>query len=348
MATARRIRNSWGPRAGVWFDGGGVAGDYADFQSIVCARQSVPGKWCLLQIHPLNAPLKGQTLEQSKPFILAEIARAKSPEFAGAIFDLESQLWSVAAIEWIGAQCRAAGVLAYGAPKATRDPGGKTLQGGDIVRNAALFDKNFHGLMLWSFGSHKIHLAAAKALYAAGYNGEIALAHDLFRSHEAYQGLSEGPLLMGACLAKDIPAIVFQPQYAQAAARAQLARFASTRPAPVEPSGKPFTTTANSITLRSDFAAVVAKIDVLVSIQDKNFPNFSGKVGSTIVQATRTGNTWTLPKALASYPRGNRVNAWRIRLAKVPPRDVSYYKSISQTFVQAGAPAGVFEPRTTR
>lgn len=345
MATARRIRNSWGPRAGVWFDGGAVAGDYTNFPSIVCARQAVPGKWCLLQVHPLNPPLKGKTFEQSKAFILAEIKRAKSWAFAGAIFDLENQLWSVAAIEWIGAQCRAAGVLAYGAPKATLDPGGKKLLGGDIRKNAALLDANFHGLMLWSFGSHTVHLAAAKRLYDAGYNGEIALAHDLWRNNADYRGLTEGPKLMSACLRLGIPAIVFQPQYAQAAARAQLARFLDV-PAPT-PSGPLYSATDRSITLRADFAAVVGKLDALVTINEKS----PGKATSKAIACTRTGNTWFLPAALASYPTGNRQNTYRISLSGTPPAGVTYHTSISQTFIRTtdiAQGAGKTYPPTTR
>lgn len=111
--------------------------------------------------------------------------------------------------------------------------------------------------------------------------------------------------------------------------------------------GLPYSTTANTLTLRSDFAECVGKIDVLTAIQDKTFPNFSGTVGSQVQQTTRTGNTWSLPQALTAYPRGNRVNAWRIRLTKAPP-GVPYYRSIMQTFVQAGSAPGVFEPRTTR
>ncbi len=112
--------------------------------------------------------------------------------------------------------------------------------------------------------------------------------------------------------------------------------------------GLPYSTTANTLTLRADFAACVGKIDVLTQIQDRKFPAWSGKDGSVAIQTTRTGNTWTIPQALTAYPKGNRVNCWRIRLRGTPPRDVSYYESIMQTFVQAGAAPGVFEPRTTR
>lgn len=111
--------------------------------------------------------------------------------------------------------------------------------------------------------------------------------------------------------------------------------------------GLPYSTTANTLTLRADFAACVGKIDVLTAIQDPAFPAYSGKTGSVAIQTTRNGNTWTIPQPMASYPKGNRVNAWRIRLTKAPT-GVPYYRSIMQTFVQAGAAPGVFEPRTTR
>lgn len=112
--------------------------------------------------------------------------------------------------------------------------------------------------------------------------------------------------------------------------------------------GQPYSTTAASITLRPDLADCVAKVDVLTQIQDHKFSGFSGKEGSVAVQLTRSGNTWTLPKPLSSYPRGNRPNCYRIRLSGFPPDDVSFYRTIMQTFVQDGARPGVFEPPTTR
>ena len=124
---------------------------------------------------------------------------------------------------------------------------------------------------------------------------------------------------------------------------------AAPAPAPANTGGALFHTTANSITLRSDFAGVVTGIDALTAIIDRG-----GKPGgsSVAVGATRSGNTWTIPKALASYPRGNVPNTWRIRLGATPPAGVTYHMSIMQTFVRVGdnplGPGSVTYPPTTR
>jgi hypothetical protein len=101
------------------------------------------------------------------------------------------------------------------------------------------------------------------------------------------------------------------------------------------------------LTLRGDFAAVTRGIDALVNINE----TAPGKASSIAIQATRSGNTWTLPAALSSYPRGNRPNTWRIRLAAAPPAGVTYHTSISQTFIretEIAARQGKTYPPTTR
>lgn len=97
--------------------------------------------------------------------------------------------------------------------------------------------------------------------------------------------------------------------------------------------------------MRADFAAAVGRIDALVNINE----TAPGVASSTAVQAVRSGNTWTLPAALASYPVGNRPNTWRIRLVKTPPAGVTYYASINQTFIRtADFGTGKTYPPTTR
>lgn len=112
------------------------------------------------------------------------------------------------------------------------------------------------------------------------------------------------------------------------------------------PAGGPLYTVApNSITLRADFAAVVGKIDALTTINE----TAPGKATSTAIPATRTGNTWTLPQALAGYPVGNRPNTWRIRLTGTPPAGVTYHTSIMQAFVRTtDYGTGKTYPPTTR
>lgn len=88
-------------------------------------------------------------------------------------------------------------------------------------------------------------------------------------------------------------------------------------------------------------------IDVLTSINERA----PGDASSTAVRATRVGNTWTIPAPLSSYPRGNRVNTWRIRLAGIPPAGVTYHTRISQTFIRETEIAegkGRTYPPTTR
>lgn len=76
-----------------------------------------------------------------------------------------------------------------------------------------------------------------------------------------------------------------------------------------------------------------------------------GVATSNAIPATRSGNTWTIPAALSSYPRGNRPNTWRIRLAAPPPAGVTYHTSINQTFIRETEIAegkGRTYPPTTR
>ncbi|MFO1523892.1 MAG: hypothetical protein U1G05_18055 [Kiritimatiellia bacterium] len=93
---------------------------------------------------------------------------------------------------------------------------------------------------------------------------------------------------------------------------------------------------------------MVTGIDALTAIIDRGGTRSS----SVAVGATRSGNTWTIPKALASYPRGNVPNTWRIRLGATPPAGVTYHMSIMQTFVRVGdnplGPGSVTYPPTTR
>lgn len=340
---------------GTWQESGAAtsyhAGRYAH-----CHRTTLlPGKWNLLVLHPLYAPLKGATLKASLAFLAGEIKRAKSQGWDGVIIDAEGILWTPTAIKWIYESARAAGVLCYCAPKASLDPGGKTLFARDYAKAVRFLNAFSDGLFLWAYGYHQTHIASRDRLLRNGYTKEIALIHDLFRNDKVkgYIGKTEGPKLAAWCQANAVPFISFAPNYAAALTTSTLSRFAVPPvppvPVPVPPvPSLPYSTTANTITLRPDFAAAVTKIDVLTKINDPAFPGSTGKASSIAVQATRSGNTWTLPKALASYPKGNRVNAWRIRLVETPPSDVPYYKSISQTFVQDGAKPGIFEPKTTR
>lgn len=100
-----------------------------------------------------------------------------------------------------------------------------------------------------------------------------------------------------------------------------------------------------TLTLRPDFAAVAKKVDALVDINE----TAPGVASSRAIAATRSGNTWTLPAALASYPVGNRPNTWRISLAGTPPAGVTYHTSISQTFIRTtDFGTGKTYPPTTR
>ena len=106
-----------------------------------------------------------------------------------------------------------------------------------------------------------------------------------------------------------------------------------------------YSVTANTLTLRPDFAAVAGKVDALVTINE----TAPGVASSTAIQAVRSGNTWTLPQPLASYPVGNRPNTWRIRLTGTPPDGVTYHTSIMQAFVRTtDFGTGKTYPPTTR
>lgn len=119
-------------------------------------------------------------------------------------------------------------------------------------------------------------------------------------------------------------------------------------PAPVVPvstGGSLYQAGGNSLTLRSDFAAVAARVDALTSINETS----PGVASSKAVAATRSGNTWVIPQALASYPVGNRPNTWRIVLSGTPPAGVTYHTSISQTFIRTtDFGTGKTYPPTTR
>lgn len=123
-------------------------------------------------------------------------------------------------------------------------------------------------------------------------------------------------------------------------------------PTPVPPTPAPpsdivglYEVTENTLRLRSDFAAVVRRIDCLTNINETS----PGVASSTVVAASRSGNQWTIPKALASYPVGNRPNTWRIRLSGVPPKGVTYHTSINQTFIRTSDfGTGKTYPPTTR
>jgi hypothetical protein len=109
---------------------------------------------------------------------------------------------------------------------------------------------------------------------------------------------------------------------------------------PVAPVSEPLhVRTSNTLTLRADFAAVVSKVDAMANCIEPGNPS------PIIIPATRNGNTWTIPKALSSYPVGNRPNLWRIRLMGVPPAGVTYHTSIAQTFLREGE-ANTYPPTT--
>ena len=99
--------------------------------------------------------------------------------------------------------------------------------------------------------------------------------------------------------------------------------------------------TANTLTLRADFAAVVRKVDALANVIEPGNPN------PIFITATRKGNTWTIPQALAAYPKGNRPNTWRISLNGTPPAGVTYHTSIMQTFLREGD-ATTYPPTTRK
>lgn len=111
-------------------------------------------------------------------------------------------------------------------------------------------------------------------------------------------------------------------------------------PAPTPPAPEPLhSRTANTLTLRADFAACVRKVDALANVVEPGNPN------PIFITATRSGNTWTIPKALGSYPKGNRPNTWRISLNGAPPAGVTYHTSIMQTFLREGD-ANTYPPTT--
>lgn len=114
---------------------------------------------------------------------------------------------------------------------------------------------------------------------------------------------------------------------------------------PINTGGALYQAGGNSLTLRSDFAAVARRVDALVNINE----SAPGVASSNAIPATRTGNTWVIPQALASYPTGNRPNTWRISLAGTPPAGVTYHTSISQTFIRTtDFGTGKTYPPTTR
>ena len=119
-------------------------------------------------------------------------------------------------------------------------------------------------------------------------------------------------------------------------------------PAPVVPistGGSLYQAGGNSLTLRSDFAAVAARVDALTTINETS----PGVASSKAIPATRSGNTWVIPQSLASYPVGNRPNTWRIVLSGTPPAGVTYHTSISQTFIRTSDfGTGKTYPPTTR
>lgn len=121
--------------------------------------------------------------------------------------------------------------------------------------------------------------------------------------------------------------------------------FKLTGAAPVDPpptTSSLFILEPDKLTLRPDFAAVVRKIDALANVNEpNNDPVFitAGKVGTY---------TWGIPKPLGSYPKGALPNTWRISLlpgVKIPD-DVTYHRSIMQSFIQDGATKTY--PPTTR
>lgn len=124
-------------------------------------------------------------------------------------------------------------------------------------------------------------------------------------------------------------------------------------PAPVAPvvntGGALYQAGGNSITLRADFAAAVGRVDALTRINDIHHPGSKGPPSSVAIPATRSGNTWIIPQALASYPTGNIPNTWRIALTRTPPAGVTYHVNIMQTFVRTtDFGTGKTYPPTTR
>ena len=118
-------------------------------------------------------------------------------------------------------------------------------------------------------------------------------------------------------------------------------------PAPEPPAPEPsalYTRTESALTLRADFAAAVRRVDALANVTH-------GKDSEAIkIQATRVGNTWTLPQALGSYKRGALPNTWRISItpgAKLPD-GVTMHTSINQSFIRENEAPGKTYPTTTR
>ncbi len=172
----------------------------------------VPGALNYLQIHPLYAPIFGKAFSQSAAFVAAQIDKAKREGWQGVVVDAENQFWSMEALKWIYEKAKQKGVMCYLCPKATLDPGGKTLHP-DFKRVTQFLDAFSDGLWLWAYGSHLNHIAAREKLLKNGYNKEIALVHDAFRNDtkKGYIGLSEGPKLAKWCKANRVPFVLFQP-----------------------------------------------------------------------------------------------------------------------------------------
>lgn len=129
--------------------------------------------------------------------------------------------------------------------------------------------------------------------------------------------------------------------------------FKLTSTGPVDPppsTSSLFILEPDKLTLRPDFAAAVRTIDVLTKINDPNVAGATNSVPSSVrVDAGKLGPyTWGIPKPLGSYPRGNMPNTWRIGLipGKIPA-DVTYHRSIMQTFIQEGA-TKTFPPTTRK
>lgn len=91
-----------------------------------------------------------------------------------------------------------------------------------------------------------------------------------------------------------------------------------------------------SLTLRPDFAAKIRYVDVLTKINDPNVRGSTGPGSQIIIKPVRSGNTWTIPASIYSYPTGNVPNAWRMAFVPPPPDDVKWHTSINQGFVVNG------------
>lgn len=128
-------------------------------------------------------------------------------------------------------------------------------------------------------------------------------------------------------------------------------------PPPSDPTGGAlFHTSPTTLTLRADFFACVRPngIDVLVNIVDPAGPGRPPVGSSTAVRAVQNGMTWTIPKPITDYPKGNVPNTWRIRIkpGMTYPKGMTYHTSINQSFIRAGdnayGPGNVTYPKTIR